>query len=331
MRKALVAISAAFVLAALALGRTDAAQRPLPAKLPSWLAGAAQEQLKNFDWSGRRPGASTHHSFPGPRRMRHDSLINLGINTLAVVDGDEDGVETFDTHGNFKNFISNRLACPTGDWYDAKGDLYVGDYCHRYVVEYNPGQVNAAWVYSAGLDDPINITTDSKGNVYVAGYLDGTVTEYAHRSNTVLHQCSPALGVEGITVDGQGNVYVLGNATIAGPGVLLKYTGGLGGCSSSFIGLVADFAGQMLFDKTGNLVVADQENGTDVLPPPFTSLLRVDFGFSSPFHIALNKQNNLLFSSENVYGDALVVTYVTDNLYADLYYPPYYAYGIATY
>ena len=224
--------------------------------------------------------------------------------------------------------IANRLQCPNGGWYDHEGDLYVADVCENIVVEYNPGQTGAAWIYSSGLFDPINVTTDKYDNVYVAAANGYSVTEFAHRTNTVLHQCQPGPSQEnGVAVDGSGNVFV----SIINSPLLYEFKGGLGnGCVATSLGITFSYPVQMVIDKNGNLLAGDQGAGRfDIIAPPYTSITRSFTPvFGKPYRVALNPQNNLVFVVDTD-GYTEVLTYPRAVFYDLLYDPPYDSFGVA--
>jgi hypothetical protein len=97
-----------------------------------------------------------------------------------------------------------------GEWTDTHKNLYVANYGGS-VAEFscttNKCGASPSFTYSTGLTNPINVTTDTSGNVFVADNGGTTVTEYAQGSNTVLQQCSFPSYVSGVAVEStSGNV-----------------------------------------------------------------------------------------------------------------------------
>ncbi|MBV8197160.1 MAG: hypothetical protein JO263_03415 [Candidatus Eremiobacteraeota bacterium] len=304
MRTVFFAFAAALVAVALSVGPSNAASSS-PLVLGNWAARSMY-----LDPSGM---AHMNQSAVHKRPPLQHNLVNFNVHNLALSDASSGAVRVYNTYGVQTQYITNRVSCPDGLTYDNKGDLYVTNYClsQNTVVEYNPGQVNAAWVYSAGLFNPVNVSTDKNDNVYVAGFLSGTVTEFAHRTNAVLHQCSAGGYVEGITIDGAGDVFVsYGNN-------LVEYKGGLAGCSQTPLSPTLGFAGGLILDKPGNLLAEDQFGGVDVIPPPYTTIKTTIAAFCGPFHEALSGPGNLLFVTDDCVS-AYALTYPHDFFYAPL-------------
>jgi len=175
------------------------------------------------------------------------------------------------------------------------------------VTEYNSSN-SLSFTYSTNLGDPVGVTTDNHGNVFVADYgfgSSGPVVEYPQGSNTPSNTCSSGLANEGIAVDKSGNVFVSGNNPNTGQGNIIEYSGGLSGCSPTTLGVTLGFAGGLLLDKHKNLVACDQFVGVDIIKPPYTSVASTIGGASDPFHIALDKKQKTIFIAD--VGSAVVL------------------------
>jgi hypothetical protein len=196
-----------------------------------------------------------------------------------------------------------------GARYDTHGNLYVVDYVNSVVDEYNPSDSLIAQ-YSTGTSNPINVTTDAAGHVYVADYGGATIVEFPQGVNSPSQSCSTGFANEGIAVDARHNVFVSGNLTASGPGALAEYKGGLKGCKeTSLSGISLGFAGGLQIDKHHNLVACDQDAGVDIIPPPYTSISSTITGAADSFHVALNKRNTLIFIADLANSDVLVDKY----------------------
>jgi hypothetical protein len=197
-----------------------------------------------------------------------------------------------------------------GARYDTHGNLYVVDYVNSVVDEYNPSDSLIAQ-YSTGTSNPINVTTDGAGHVYVADYGGETIVEFPQGVNTPSASCSTGLANEGIAVDAKHNVFVSGNESVSGgPGLLAEFKGGLKGCKeTSLSGVSLSFAGGLQIDNHHDLVACDQGVGVDIIPPPYTSISSTITGAADSFHVALNKKNTLIFIADLGNSDVLVDRY----------------------
>jgi hypothetical protein len=188
---------------------------------------------------------------------------------------------------------------PDGNWFDKHG-LYVANYVGINIGQYK-SPTSETFTYSAGMTDPVDVTTDSQGNVYEADYdypyFFGAVREYAQKSNTVIASCSPGGGVEGVAVDANGDVFVGFNQSSQTQAYIVEYAGGLSDCAGTVLPLTFSFLGGMVFDKHDNLIVCDQNApAIDVIAPPYTSVTKTfGSGYTDPFHITLDKKNNLAY------------------------------------
>ena len=222
---------------------------------------------------------------PDAKKKLPDDLFvdDRGLNAVEIL---ENG--TWHNDGS----ISNGIDAPDGNWVDTKGNLYVADFTGANVQEYKPGATSPTFTYSAGMTDPVVVTTDSHGKVYEGDYIGSYVNEYTQGSNGVLHNCAPGGMVEAVAVDAAGDVFVAYNLNSTAK--IIKYTGGLKGCSGTVLGVTLKFAGSMVLDAHSDIIVCDQGARTvDVLDPPYRHISRkLGSGWSDPFHVTINKKNN---------------------------------------
>ena len=188
--------------------------------------------------------------------------------------------------------ISKGLVSPDGDFVDTSGNLYVADYDGVDVQEYKPGGKSPTFTYSAGMTDPVNVSVDARGNVYEADYDGHLVNEYSQKNDTVINSCPLAGGAEGVAVDGNNDVFVDYNLMPSGPGLIVEYKGGLAGCQQTEIHVPLDFAGGMVLDAKGKLIVCDEDApAVDVIARPYSKITRpLGSGYMLPFHITLNRR-----------------------------------------
>jgi hypothetical protein len=214
--------------------------------------------------------------------------------------------------------ISQGLVTPDGDFVDGAGNLYVSDYDGVYIQEYKPGGKSPWFTYKHRMSDPVNVSVDGHGNVYEADYDGWYVNEYSQRSNTVIDSCSPGGGVEGVAVDANGDVFVDYNKNAYGSGKIAEYKAGLAGCHKRVFNVALAFAGGMVLDAQGNLIVVDQNApAVDVIAPPYSRITgTLGSGYLAPFHVTLNKNNKLAFVAD-LY-DVFVINYPSGSLAATL-------------
>jgi hypothetical protein len=255
--------------------------------------GVATRYLSLLRFGAHAP-AATHPDLSSAKRF---AVSDFGTGAVEVLKGNYALHQT----------ITSGLNGPDGNFYDMNGRLYVANYAGINVTEYAQGGTTPIFTYSTGLTDPIAVTTDKTGNVFVGDYAfggSGFVNEYAQGSNTVLNSCSPGGSVEGIAVGKTGKVFVAYNDSNTGTAKIAKYNNGLAGCNETVLGVSLGFAGGMQIANNKSLVVCDQFAGIDIIPPPYTSVGSTIGGYSDPFHVALNKGNTLMFVAD--VGNALV-------------------------
>jgi hypothetical protein len=239
-----------------------------------------------------------------------------GFSLLAVTDGDLNSILQFNKTYKNTGSITNGIDGADGNWIDASGNQYAAQYAAINVVEYNKAAAkkNGAptFTYTAGLTDPVGVTTDTSGNVFVADYGDGSagvVVEYKQGKNTALASCNTGLANEGIVVDTKGDVFVSGNNPSTGTGQLVEYKGGLGKCKATALAPTTEFAGGLQLDNKNNLVACDQNTpSVDIIPPPYKAT-KTSLSIQDPFHVALTKNNKLIFVASPNLEEVQVLDY----------------------
>jgi DNA-binding beta-propeller fold protein YncE len=217
---------------------------------------------------------------------------------LFVADQKLDAVEILGGGYEKSGSISTGIDGPVGDWIDASGDLYVANYRGKDVTEYAPGATSPTCTYSKGLRDPINVTTDENANVFVVDYnlgRPGFVDVYAQCSNRIASQYSVGGAPEGAAVDSSGNLFVDYNA--GGTGALEEFLSG--STLPTQLGATFTFAGGMILDAKGNLIVCDQGPGyVDQVAPPYNFVTLEYNGFKDPLNVTLSQDQKLLFVAD---------------------------------
>jgi hypothetical protein len=207
------------------------------------------------------------------------------------------------------------FSTPDGIAVDKAGNLYVANVDAKNVQEFAPGSSTPTCTYDAGLVDPINVTTDTKGDVFVVDFNDfnspGFVDEFKQCTDKVTTQYSVVSGPEGAVVDSKGDLFVsFFNSNFAGafeefvkgktPGKVLSATVGS--------------PGGLTIDKNGDLIADDQTGSIDVIPEPYTSAVTLVSGLSDPFHVALNKNQKILFNANADSGTVTIYSYPAGKL-----------------
>jgi hypothetical protein len=202
--------------------------------------------------------------------------------------------------------ITDGTTDPDGNWYDKHG-LYVANYNQGNIEQYNSSG-SLTFTYSAGMTNPVTLTTDANGNVYEADFTGDAVNEYHQGSNSVVATCQLGGFVEGVAVDKAGDVFV---AYYTGAGDIVEYKGGLSGCSQTPLGATVNFPGGMILDKSDNLIICDQiGDAVDIVKPPYSSISgTLGSGYSEPFHVSLDKKNDQAYITDT--GKAWTIDVVT--------------------
>ncbi len=245
-------------------------------------------------------------------KIERDLFVSDGSGSVAVL-----------ANRSHKNVgqITDGLNGADGVWVDNAGNLYVANYKGAAVTEYAPGTSSPKRTYSSDLVDPIGVTTDRSGSVYVADFNDfadpGYLYEYAQCSNTVKKRYTVILGPTGVAVDRRGDIFVM--AWAEGYGYLLEFKRGRS--TPTALGATVNVPGGLVIDAKGNLIADDQgaapyEPGSiDVIAPPYyqTSVPLIQ-GIGDPYHVALNKQQNRLFSANVSAGTVTIYSYPAGTL-----------------
>jgi hypothetical protein len=288
---------------------------------------SAQAQARAF-------GASTHRDGTGiaPRfailtpfqGAAGPGTVPAKFRGLFVSDSGSRGVEILKDK-TYKNIgaITKGLKGPIGDWLDSASNLYVANYKGSNVTEYAPGSSTPTCTYSSGLIDPVDVTTDASGNVFVADWNFGGkggvgyVDEYKPCTNSIVQQYVVAGGVDGVALDGSGNLFVSYLDSVHVVGALAEFRAG--STTPTPLGATLGYPGGIIVDLNDTLLACDQTSGTvDVIPPPYGVVSSEFVGFSAPFHVALPKSERLLFIADVGAHDVIVVTYPRGLLKATL-------------
>jgi hypothetical protein len=192
-----------------------------------------------------------------------------------------------------------------GIWVDKHGNLYVSNFDSANVTEYAPGGTSPICTYN-GLVDPINVTTDDAGNVYVVDfYVDqnpGYIDKFAQCSDTISAQYPISSGPQGVAVDRHGDIFV---SYYSNGGAFVEFK--KGSSQPTALSVTTVLPGGLVLDKNENLIAQDPTGSIDVIAPPYTSATPIVTGVNGPFHLSLNRKEDLLFSANT--GNETVTVY----------------------
>jgi hypothetical protein len=315
MRRTLAAtIAASFIGGTFLLAGCSSGGWFGPSTLPSTTQSQVAHGVNPMDGTGLAPGVHPHAMVARPsHELPSASLVGLFVSEIAQNDMKVLKNGTYTPLGT----ITSGLNGPDGIWVDQLGNVYATNVIGKNVTEYAKNHTTVAYTYSAGLGDPITVTSDLHGNVFVGDYnfsANGFINEYKQHHNTVVATCAPGGGVEGLAVDTNGDVFAAYNVNGGGSANLVRYKHGLAGCHGTLLGVTLHFAGGMVLDSHHDLIVVDQTApGVDVIKPPYTSV-STTFGVSQPFRVGLNKANTLLFVCEPNKTDVEVLKYPSGTL-----------------
>jgi hypothetical protein len=240
----------------------------------------------------------THGAIPADLAPAQRLAVST-FQSVVVLNSSYDVVQT----------ITNGVKAATGDYYDAKGNLYVADTAGPNVTEYNT-KGTLTFTYSTGLSDPSGVTVDHRGNVYVSDWNDdeaGVIVEYAQGSNTPLVSCSTGYANADMVVDNKGDVFLSADVPNGSKGgEILEYKGGLSGCNATTLSVALHNVVGLLLDKHGNLVACEPAVGVAIIPPPYTAIGKTITGLSDPLRASFNKKQNVIYIANNAYGDPTV-------------------------
>ncbi|MBV8198173.1 MAG: hypothetical protein JO263_08555 [Candidatus Eremiobacteraeota bacterium] len=252
-----------------------------------------------------------HRLTGGSPNPRHILVDDAGAANVNVIDSNF----SWSSDGTFNGGIAG----PDGNFVDAQHNFYEADYVNLVVNEFaHAGSTEwigstPSFVYNSGLTDPIGVAVDKSGNVYAANWnfgSAGAVVEYPQGSNTPINTCTLTGGVEGVAIDSAGDVFADQNTS--GAGSIVEYVGGLSGCTATPLSISGlGFLGGMAIDKAGNLLVCDQTNvKVDVIAPPYTSITgTLGSGYTTPFHVTLNKKNKVAYVADDSAAAVYIVSY----------------------
>lgn len=259
-------------------------------------------------WGGRSWSASDI------MKIKADLLVDdIGGNDVDVL---KNG--TWKYLGN----ITKGVTHPNANWVDRRGNLYVTNRpgSVAYISEYNRSG-SLKFTYSSGMQYPLAVTTDAKGNVYEADLFNG-IDEYPQGKDVVFATCPDlAEGDRGVAVDSHGDVFV-SYSTGDSTGAIAEYPGGLAGCHTTTLAPALGVPNGIALDKNANLLVCDGTyQSVDVIDPPYSQISGyLGSGYLGPVDVSIKKDNSQVYVSDYAAGEVDVFTYPAGSKIATLNY-----------
>jgi hypothetical protein len=133
----------------------------------------------------------------------------------------------------FSTIRQFRQPLAQADSFDAKAPalLFVGDNANNQISVFDANSKTQSpkpiRVIKSGLNGPQGLTTDRKGNLYVANLYNNTVTIYGPGASSPKATLSQSLSTPvDVKVDGAGNVYVANDPGLGNPSFIVEYAAG---------------------------------------------------------------------------------------------------------
>jgi hypothetical protein len=298
----------ALVAGAIMLEGCGSRTTPLLAPLSGWnmsnRASASSDAVSGNRWAigVRGSGLALGHARPArsPAFKETGTTLN-GTAGLLYISEEQGSSATYVAvfRGKLRRpirTISSGLAGADGEWVDKSRNLYVANWQGPTVQEYTPGGASPAFTYSAGLVNPVNVTTDAAGNVYVVDY-PGYVVEYPHRINVPIRTYSINGSAEGATFTRNGDLFVDYVVPSTRKSRIEKFP--KGSQSGENVGPWFDWLGGIVVDQRDNLVVCNQTLGEiEVLSAPYKKVVRRIRHFTTPFHLTFNASGKSLYVAD---------------------------------
>ncbi|MGA2759370.1 MAG: hypothetical protein ABSF08_03475 [Candidatus Cybelea sp.] len=242
------------------------------------------------------------------------------VNYLYVSDQRAGEVEIFANGSHEKlGAISRGIEGPSGLFLDTAGNLYVANFLGGGITEYAYGSDRPKFRYDAHMVEPLGVSVDRDGNVFEADFDGKFVNEYHQASNKVASSCAEPGFVSSVATDAAGDVFVASDSSEGGR--ITEFAGGLSGCHGTRLGVRFGYAGGMVLDKQGNLIVCDSSDpgAVDVIKPPFEKVARkLGSHWSSPTRLAIDKTNSLVFVTDKTTDLVAAIDYRTGKIVSSI-------------
>jgi sugar lactone lactonase YvrE len=221
-------------------------------------------------------------------------------------------VEVFDQAGKNQQpiaSISDGILGPGGLTTDTKGNLYVSDegpISGKWTVQmYAPGSTSPTKSYQTDLFSPTDVVVAKDGTIYIAnfnGSQNGWVAVYPKGNEKKEYRLSDYSGGAPLSValDKQQNLYVMYDYNTDASSAVNEYAPGAK--TGTNLKLSFGAGGGIQVDPTGNIIIAQQLNPSEILVfPPDKKKASKSIsmpGGGEPFNFALNHKAHALFAGE---------------------------------
>jgi sugar lactone lactonase YvrE len=312
------------VAAALALAGCSNGSQTVPGQ-PSGLGAAANNGVI---------GTPRHQAARAPSTGWLNAQAKAGTALLYVADQSNQRVAIFSQKsGAPVGQITDAISGPDGLYVDPSGTLYVCNFGAGTVTEYPKGQTTHSKTLT-GPTSPKYVVAGHDGTVYAAdfnGSFGGKVYEYAGGSTTPTTEIPFSTFPAGLALDRHNKLYVAYNDSNNLDIEVLKFTPGKTTGKNLGIHIKSGYAGGLTFDKSGNLLVDNQNlPGVEVFPPGATTPSQQITGFSLAYQIALNHANKKLYVSNPFGPSVAVVSYPSGTIVGSISSGLSGAFGVAT-
>ncbi len=235
-------------------------------------------------------------ALPAPLPL-HGHKKRRAESDLFVSDGGNSVFEFDNAYHGLVGTITAGVNGSDGLWADKKGNLYVANSGNASVTEYKKGRGTPICTYSSGVADPIAVSGDDAGNVYVVDFnfanRPGHVDRFAQCMNSIVKQYDVEGSPEGVALDAKGDIFVSYQGPSAGNFLEFKR----GAKTPTFLAATVVSAGGLIIDKNGVLIADDQAGAIDLIAPPYAQTRLFASGVHDPLHASLNKSETLLFNA----------------------------------
>lgn len=149
------------------------------------------------------------------------------------------------------------------------------------------------------------------GNVYVTDQGVGGIDEFPQGVNKHIESCAILGFPQGVAVDSRTGDVFMSYYSVFRVGRIMVFKGGLVGCHGANLNVRLKFAGGMILDTRGDLVVADTGAKTvDVIAPPYASRTRkCGRGYGGLSQVALTAGGTRLFVADPFNANVQVYNY----------------------
>jgi hypothetical protein len=205
------------------------------------------------------------------------------------------------------------FSTPDGLWVDASGNLYVTAVKQQLVEEFAPKAKSPKCTYPVA--DPVAVTTDAKGNVFVADFdflqAPGHVDEFKQCSSSISKQFTVARGPQGVAVDKKGDVFV-SFVNVSFVGSFEEFPKGK--MAGTILPATVETAAGIVLDSAENIIADDQNGSIDIIRPPYATAAVLVSGLDGPLRPALSADGKTLFNTNAIGGTVTIYKYPSGKL-----------------